>query len=226
MSSVTISNEKTEECMATDTPPAITTTETDFARSVDREIIRQVGGMNLRGLRALREALSTSRPGLPVAAESLREQWLALDEGAVAAVADAPYMLFDLSLESAFEVRRHRLPEEAPPPRAETGLCGAATGCGFTRLVYHFAWQTSKARPAAAALLLGVNASACNTLRALDLFELDAIAETAGERVSLRWGADLRFWSRRLDAARTADRAALWESTLAGVQRLAALART
>jgi hypothetical protein len=226
MSSVTISNEKTEECMATDTPPAITTTETDFARSVDREIIRQVGGMNLRGLRALREALSTSRPGLPVAAESLREQWLALDEGAVAAVADAPYMLFDLSLESAFGVRRHRLPEEAPPPRAETGLCGAATGCGFTRLVYHFAWQTSKARPAAAALLLGVNASACNTLRALDLFELDAIAETAGERVSLRWGADLRFWSRRLDAARTADRAALWESTLAGVQRLAALART
>ncbi|MEY3137223.1 MAG: hypothetical protein RL580_955 [Pseudomonadota bacterium] len=211
--------------MATDTPPAITTTETDFARSVDREIIRQVGGMNLRGLRALREALSTSRPGLPVAAESLREQWLALDDGAVAAVADAPYLLFDLSLEPAFEARRHRLPEEAPPPPAETGLCGAASGRGFARLMCHFAWQTSKARPAAAALLLGVNASTCNTLRALDLLELDAIAETAGECVSLRWGADLRFWSRRLDAARTADRAALWESTLAGVQRLAALAR-
>ena len=57
----------------------------------------------------------------------------------------------------------------------------------------------------------------------LDL--LDPVAETAGECVSLRWGGDLRFWSRRLDAARTADRAALWESTLAGVQRLAALAR-
>jgi hypothetical protein len=226
MPSVTISDEKTEECMATDTPPAITTTETDFARSVDREIIRQVGGMNLRGLRTLREALSTSRPGLSAAAEALREQWLELDEGAVAAVADAPYLLFDLSLEPAFEARRHRLPEEAPPPRAETGLCGTVTGRSFARLMCHFAWQTSKARPAAAALLLGVNASTCNTLRALDLLELDGIAETAGECVTLRWGSDLRFWSRRLDAARTADRAALWESTLAGVQRLASLART
>jgi len=212
--------------MATDTPPAITTTETDFARSVDREIIRQVGGMNLRGLRTLREALSTSRPGLPAAAEALREPWLALDEGAVAAVADAPYLLFDLSLEPAFQERQRRLPEEAPPPRAETGLCGTATGRSFARLMCHFAWQTSKARPAAAALLLGVNASTCNTLRALDLLELDGIAETAGECVTLRWGNDLRFWSRRLDAARTADRAALWESTLSGVQRLASLART
>lgn len=212
--------------MATDTPPAITTTETDFARSVDREIIRQVGGMNLRGLRTLREALSTSRPGLPAAAEALREPWLALDEGAVVAVADAPYLLFDLSLEPAFQERQRRLPEEAPPPRAETGLCGTATGRSFARLMCHFAWQTSKARPAAAALLLGVNASTCNTLRALDLLELDGIAETAGECVTLRWGNDLRFWSRRLDAARTADRAALWESTLSGVQRLASLART
>ncbi len=44
---------------------ALVTTETDFSHSVDREIIRQVGGMNLRGLRILREALAASRVVLP-----------------------------------------------------------------------------------------------------------------------------------------------------------------
>ena len=53
-------------------PVALATTETDFARSVDREIIRDVGGMNLRGLRILREALESSKIVLPSAASMLR----------------------------------------------------------------------------------------------------------------------------------------------------------
>ncbi|MBM4216277.1 MAG: hypothetical protein FJ178_00260 [Gammaproteobacteria bacterium] len=74
----TISSEKTEECIAIDKksqirdPVALATTETDFARSVDREIIRHVGGMNLRGLRILREALESSKIVLPSAASMLR----------------------------------------------------------------------------------------------------------------------------------------------------------
>jgi hypothetical protein len=44
--------------------------------------------------------------------------------------------------------------------------------------------------------------------------------------VVLRWGEDVLFWRRRIQAAKAGDRTALWETTLAGVQRLAAVSRS
>lgn len=227
----TISGEKTEECMASEKKPpaadpaALATTETDFARSVDREIIRQVGGMNLRGLRILREALAASKTVLPAAASTLREDWLTLDDAALASVVDCPYLLFDLATDTAFTLWR-RAQAGGPLPRLPPGLCEGQAGTGFARLVCYFAWQTSQSRPAAASLLLGVSPAGCAALRALELPQIDELAETAGPSVSLRWSDDLRFWRQRLAAARDADRAALWESTLGGVQRLAAVSRS
>jgi hypothetical protein len=161
----TISGEKTEECMASEKKPpaadpaALATTETDFARSVDREIIRQVGGMNLRGLRILREALAASKTVLPAAASTLREDWLTLDDAALASVADCPYLLFDLATDTAFTLWR-RAQAGGPLPRLPPGLCEGQAGAGFARLVCYFAWQTSQSRPAAASLLLGVSPAA------------------------------------------------------------------
>jgi len=123
--------------MATDKKPqirdpiALATTETDFARSVDREIIRQVGGMNLRGLRILREALESSKIVLPSAASMLREDWLGLEDGVLASVADCPYLLFDLSTDTAFALwRRVQAGGQSAPPAAgplrgasRSGLC-------------------------------------------------------------------------------------------------------
>lgn len=204
---------------------AVATTETDFARSVDREIIRQVGGMNLRGLRILREALATSKTVLPPSAGALREEWLSTEDEALAAVADCPYLLFDLATDTAFALWR-RAQAGGPMPRLPPGLCDGREGQGFARLVCYFAWQTSQSRPAAASLLLGLSPAGCTALRVLELPQIDELAETAGPCVSLRWGEDPRFWQRRLEAARRGDRALLWESTLAGVQRLAAVSRT
>ena len=204
---------------------ALATTETDFARSVDREIIRQVGGMNLRGLRILRDALAASKTVLPAAAGTLREDWLALDDGALASVADCPYLLFELATDTAFTLWR-RAQAGGPMPRLPPGLCEGHAGQGFARLVCYFAWQTSQSRPAAASLLLGLSAAGCSALRTLELPQIDELAETAGPCVSLRWGDDTRFWRRRLEAARSSDRASLWESTLGGVQRLAAVSRS
>ena len=204
---------------------ALATTETDFARSVDREIIRQVGGMNLRGLRILRDALAASRGGLPPAAIALREEWLSIEDAALASVADCPYLLFSLSTDTAFALWR-RVQAGSPVPRLPPGLCEGQAGQGFARIVCYFAWQTAQSRPAAASLLLGLSAPGCAALGALELPQIDELSETAGPCVTLRWGEDAPFWSRRLEAARSRDRTKLWESTLAGVQRLAALSRS
>jgi hypothetical protein len=228
---VTISVEKTEECMANDKkspapdPSALATTETDFARSVDREIIRQVGGMNLRGLRILRDALEGSKIVLPSAASMLREEWLGLDDGVLASVADCPYLLFDLSTDTAFALWR-RVQAGVNLPRLQPGLCEGQAGQGFARIVCYFAWQTAQSRPAAASLLLGLSPAGCAALRALELPQIDELAETAGPCVGLRWGEDVLFWRRRIQAAKAGDRAALWETTLSGVQRLAAVSRS
>ncbi|MBU6377363.1 MAG: hypothetical protein KJS95_02415 [Gammaproteobacteria bacterium] len=206
-------------------PTGLATTETDFARSVDREIIRQVGGMNLRGLRILRDALAASRVVLPAAATALREEWLALEEAALGSVADCPYLLFSLSTDTAFALWR-RAQTGAPMPRLAPGLCEGSAGQGFARIVCYFAWQIAQSRPAAASLLLGLSPAGCSALRALELPQIDELAEAAGPCVSLRWADDAAFWRRRIDAARARDRTALWESTLAGVQRLAAVSRS
>jgi len=227
----TISSEKTEECMATDKKPqirdpiALATTETDFARSVDREIIRQVGGMNLRGLRILREALESSKIVLPSAASMLREDWLGLEDGVLASVADCPYLLFDLSTDTAFALWR-RVQAGVSLPRLPPGLCEGQAGQGFARIVCYFAWQTAQSRPAAASLLLGLSPAGCEVLRELELPQIDELAETAGPCVSLRWGEDVLFWRRRIQAAKAGDRTALWDTTLSGVQRLAAVSRS
>jgi hypothetical protein len=229
--SATISVEKTEECMVNEkngvAPDLIgpTTTETDFARSVDREIIRQVGGMNLRGLRILRDALAASRVVLPPAVTALRDEWLSLEEQALGAVADCPYLLFSLSTDTAFALWR-RTQSGTPLPRLSAGLCEGSAGQGFARIVCYFAWQTAQSRPAAASLLLGLSAAGCASLRSLELPQIDELAEVAAPCVALRWGEDAEFWRRRLVAARARDRNALWESTLAGVQRLAAISRS
>lgn len=206
-------------------PAALATTETDFARSVDREIIRQVSGMNLRGLRILRGALESSKVVLPSAASMLREHWLDLDDGMLTLVADCPYLLFELSTDSAFALWRC-VQAGVSLPRLPPGLCEGQTGHGFARIVCYFAWQTAQTRPAAASLLLGLSPSGCAALRVLELPQIDELAETAAPCVSLRWGEDVLFWRRRLEAARSANRAALWDTTLAGVQRLAAVSRS
>lgn len=203
--------------MATDHPTThrnTTTTNTDFARSVDRAILREVGDINLRGVRALC-AVSLEAPAgaLPPAIEAWRERWSTLDDEAQRALADAPYLLFEWRLGT--EVLSGVTPSWTAHPEIRR----------FARILCHFAWHTSRVRAMAAPLLLGSPAAACVALAALDPGALDALAESGGQRVALRWAEDERHWGKRLAAAQQADRQALWENTLAGVQRLAATAR-
>lgn len=204
--------------MTSDNPSATRsgqTTNTDFARSVDRAIVREIADMNLRGLRAVRAAAAEAAPqSLPAALESLREVWRALEDSALIALADAPYLLFDW-----------RLGAERPAG-ITPGWCAHPEIRRYTRILCHFAWHTSRVRLVAAPLLLGCAPADAQALAAIDLAELDTLTETSAERVGLRWAEDVRHWERRLAAAAAADRHALWENTLAGVQRLAGKARS
>ena len=86
---------------ADNNPRAARPAAEDFPAAADPEAFHQVAEMNLRGLRVLRDALLEGR-GLEIpAAAKLRERWLALDDAALQRVADAPFLLFELSLDAA-----------------------------------------------------------------------------------------------------------------------------
>jgi hypothetical protein len=74
-------------------------------------------------------------------------------------------------------------------------------------------------------LLLGLAPAVVERLRAVPLPELDPLADRNRGGLQLRWHADPWFWGHRLEAAQTADQRRLWQTTFAGVQRLAALSR-
>ena len=78
----------------------------DFPLAVDTEAFRLVAEMNLRGLRVLREALADGRSSGLAAVDGLRSDWLALDEAALARVAEAPFLLFELSIDAALTAHR------------------------------------------------------------------------------------------------------------------------
>lgn len=196
-------------------------TETDFTRSVDREIIRQIGELNRRGLQVLRRALQEGQASLPPMVSELRDAWLGLDAAAEARAAEAPYLLFDLRLEPLDGA------VVEPSPELETAdWFHHARGRAYVRLLSHFSWQVCRGRPIAATLLLGLSPETALRLGDLDLAAVDTIADRPGEHLVLRWGDDRWFWSRRLTAAARGDARVLWQTTLAGVQRLAALSRS
>ena len=210
---------------ADNNPRAARPAAEDFPAAADPEAFHQVAEMNLRGLRVLRDALLEGR-GLEIpAAAKLRERWLALDDAALQRVADAPFLLFELSLDAALAAQRASRLAVGDDPRRATLWCARAQGRAFARLLCHFAWQTSRTAPSAAALLLGVSPAGRAALRSVGLQQLDAFTEIAGDWVTLRWGDEPQLWSARLAAAATRDPDRLWRDTLHGLQRLAALAR-
>ena len=198
----------------------------DFPLAVDIEAFRLVAEMNLRGLRVVREALADGRSSGLAAVDALRSDWLALDEAALARVAEAPFLLFELSIDAALTAHRSPSWAVSDDPHRVVSWCARPAGRAFARLLCHFCWQTCRTAPTAASLLLGISPAGCAAFRTLTLPNLDAFTEIAGHWLALRWGDEPRHWTGRLEAAGRTDPAALWQDTLHGLQRLAAVART
>lgn len=197
-------------------------TETDFTHSVDREIIRQVGDLNFRGLNLIRQNLIGSDPASTIVACADRDLWSGLNEISLKQVAEAPYLLFELPFDpiASFDVER-----SDNPSNDHQDIWSTAPGRDYVRLLCHFAWQVCRGRAVAATLLLGLSSQAVERLRAVPLPELDPLADRNRGGLRLRWHADPWFWGRRLEAANAADQRRLWQTTYAGVQRLASLSR-
>ena len=198
----------------------------DFPLAVDIEAFRLVAEMHLRGLRVVREALADGRSSGLAAVDALRSDWLALDEAALARVAEAPFLLFELSIDAALTAHRSPSWAVSDDPHRVVSWCARPAGRAFARLLCHFCWQTCRTAPTAASLLLGISPAGCAAFRTLTLPNLDAFTEVAGHWLALRWGDEPRHWTGRLQAAGRTDPAALWQDTLHGLQRLAAVART
>lgn len=198
--------------MSTDSDRAAAAiTRIEFHRSVDREILRQLAELNVRGLRTIK-ALSETVSGRPVMWAQLDEP-MPDDEG-WRRVGDAPYLMFEWR--SLMDWRVHE-PTDAWREHADW--------LGFARLTTHFSADICRNRRPAARLLLGMSAEQCDAWARLSFADLDQRAQRANQQLNLRWWADSRFWQRRLHAAARPSDDALWRNTLEGMQRLAALAR-
>jgi hypothetical protein len=213
--SAIIFRQTTEECMKEPT-------ETDFTHSVDREIIRQVGDLNFRGLNLIRQNLIGRDPAVSIVACADRALWSGLTEVALKQVAEAPYLLFDLPFDPIIVFEGGQTDDQCAAHRE---IWSTAPGRDYVRLLCHFAWQVCRGRAVAATLLLGLAPQMVARLRALPLPELDPLADRNRGGLRLRWSTDPWFWGRRLEAANAADHRRLWQTTYAGVQRLASLSR-
>lgn len=184
---------------------------------VDDELLMQLSTLNLRGLQVLRDTAEFAH-------SALAHEWQQLDGDALARVADAPYLLFELDVAAALVGgnvdTRPELPAVADAS-PNYGAWAAAPGRLFAATVLQFAWHVARSRPSAAPFVLGLPFDACHALRAGDFRGLDWSATQATRWVALRWPDDRAQWAQRLRAAQQADRRALRANTLAGLQRLA-----
>ena len=134
--------------------------------------------------------------------------------------------MFELSIDAALTAHRSPSWAVSDDPHRVVSWCARPAGRAFARLLCHFCWQTCRTAPTAASLLLGISPAGCAAFRTLTLPNLDALTEIAGHWLALRWGDEPRHWRGRLQAAGRTDPEALWQDTLHGLQRLAAVART
>ena len=176
-------------------------TETDFTHSVDREIIRQVGDLNFRGLSLIRQNLISSDPASSIVACTDRSLWSALNDASLKQVAEAPYLLFELPFDPILSVDDERADDRSGDHQH---VWSTASGRDYVRLLAP---------------------QAVERLRAVPLPDLDPLADRNRGELRLRWNTDPWFWGRRLEAANAADQRRLWQTTYAGVQRLASLSR-
>lgn len=139
-------------------------TETDFTHSVDREIIRQVGDLNFRGLNLIRQNLIGRDPAVSIVACADRALWSGLTEVALKQVAEAPYLLFDLPFDPIIVFEGGQTDDQCAAHRE---IWSTAPGRDYVRLLCHFAWQVCRGRAVAATLLLGLAPQMVARLRAL-----------------------------------------------------------
>ena len=188
----------------------------------DRDL-EQLVEINLRGLQVVRDEAVSARPGLPAAVMVLSQDWRDTDDTMLARIANAPYLLFDITVDRAMAPQGgwSTVAEEGAPPL----LFGRATGRSFARLLVHFAWHICSSRPVSAPMTLGLTGAGCARLRAHGLQHVDTLAESAARWVQLRWAEEPEVWRARIAAAQRNDVEALWGSTLSGMQRVAGACR-
>ncbi len=175
--------------------------------------------------------LRSEGPPLPDALRLLGAEWLALDDAARHRLAACPYLLFELDFAGLMNavtppprvVQESRVVPGAPCTVASP--FAGAEGRGFARLLLHYSWHLVRSAPAAAGFVLGAPQPALESLRVQGLSRVESLAATAGGWVRLRWDHEPLIWIDWLEAARTADPAALWSSQLRGLQRIAGVCR-
>jgi hypothetical protein len=186
-------------------------THVEFARSVDRDVLRQICDLNLRGL----QAIAALRDGLPTRPAAFAQfDDLSRNEDRWHRLSGAPFLLFEWR--PLVDWRVHE-PTDAWRESAQW--------VDFARLATHVSAEICRNRRSAAVLLLGMPADQCDAWSRFSLAEIDLRAQRAAQQIDLRWFADPRFWQRRLHAVSASSDDALWRNTLEGMQRLAALAR-
>jgi hypothetical protein len=201
-----------------------------IAEPLDPAIAVQVADFNVRGLRlqltALSAAVAAPPPGvgktapLPRALSELASLWLALDAAALRRLAQLPYLLFELGLDTPQLFAQTQIASRVAAPN-EASPVPASPAHDFARIVLHYAWHLARANPLGAALGLGMPQLSAAALRELSFGDLEWLAPQAAARLRMRWAQRPAVWRGMLSAASGADTAALQREQLSGLRRLA-----
>ena len=195
------------------------------------ETLETLAELNELGLTLLvqQAALQPALPGgeAPALLRELLPLVPKLEPQALRRAAACPCLLLDAGFTDAARWR--------PAPPGQVGEAAAAAGAAayFTvpatvevaRLVLTFAWHLARTQPGAARLLLGMPAACAESIAALTLRRIHALAERHPEWLRPRWPGRPQVWRELLAAADAGEPLALEQAHMHGLTLLAAEVR-
>jgi len=150
------------------------------------------------------------------------EQWRLLDAAGRRRAASCHYLMLDAGFA---DPRRWQRQDEAGGAAAAAAFFTVPGTAALMQAICLFAWHLARCHTSAAQLLLGMPAPCVYLVAQRTLGQVRSIAAANPQWLRPRWLRQPRAWRELLEAARSADPAALWRAQLRGQTLLAAETR-
>ncbi|MEO7805517.1 MAG: hypothetical protein ABIT36_02575 [Steroidobacteraceae bacterium] len=147
---------------------------------------------------------------------------MGLSDEASQRLASCPYALIDVGFGDLQRWRAVQQGAVHDSPRTIGTACFDPAGAPpFLRRVLMYGWHLARAHRQIARVVFGMTPAAAQYIAALTLTNLDRIAERHTHWLRPRWETHPQIWRQLLTCAGDADRGALQQATLHGLQLIA-----
>lgn len=178
--------------------------------------------INAQCLELLCSTAASSVHPLPALLSNHLAQWRGLTDAGRAQLAASPYLLADAGFddEQRWLPAGRRMVRDLRRDLSTPFFCGERVG-DFVRRVLMFGWHLARANRQLARVVLGMTPNCAVQVAALQLRDLDWLAETQPGWVRPRWERHPDIWRHLLRAAEGDDEVQLTHASLRGLQLLA-----